>query len=170
MIRLKRIFYICISPLRKLYWFVFRPHTRGAKMLIEYNGQLLLVRNTYGKKLWTFPGGGVNKNESFYAAAIREAREEVGIHIKKADYIGTYTNTLQYKIDTVECFYTKVSSPDFAIDPGEILEARWVKPDQIPKPATARMTLILPMRENYIKLHHQPKDNTIFLNCSPRSL
>ncbi len=145
---------MCINPLRKLYWFVFRPQTRGAKMLIERNGRLLMIRNTYGHKNWTFPGGGVAKNESYKEAAIREAWEEVGIRVRNCTFIGQYINTHQYKIDTVECYYTKTTSDNFQIDPGEIMEAKWIKPHQIPQPLNPRVPIILSMRENYIKLHH----------------
>ncbi len=141
----KRTFYQIINPFRKLYWFSARPQTRGAKMLIEHHGLLLAIRNTYGKKHWTFPGGGVNKNETFEHAAIREAYEEVGIKIDKCRFVGTYVNTKEYKTDTVQCFLTHVSSAKFTIDPGEILEAQWVDPTDFPQPCSPRVPVILRM-------------------------
>ena len=114
-------------------------------MIIEHNGLLLAIRNTYGKKQWTFPGGGVNTSETYEKAAIREAWEEVGIKVTTPKPLGSYVDTTQYKTDSVHCFFTHVSSSDFKIDPGEILEAQWVDPTDFPQPASPRVPLILAM-------------------------
>ncbi len=44
-------------------------------------GQVLLVRQAYGKHLWTLPGGKVKPYESIEAALRRELREETGYQI-----------------------------------------------------------------------------------------
>jgi ADP-ribose pyrophosphatase YjhB (NUDIX family) len=45
-------------------------------------GSLLLVRQTVGQKLWTFPGGKVKRNESLERALKREVREETGLSVR----------------------------------------------------------------------------------------
>jgi ADP-ribose pyrophosphatase YjhB (NUDIX family) len=53
-------------------------------------GALLLVRQTVGQKLWTFPGGKVKRNESLERALKREVREETGLSVRGADYLQMY--------------------------------------------------------------------------------
>ena len=53
-------------------------------MCLIYKGNKILIQER-NKKDWpglTFPGGHVEKNESFYDAVIREAKEETGLRIK----------------------------------------------------------------------------------------
>lgn len=54
----KRIFNKIANPILKIYWFIFRPKTYGVKVILRCGGKFLLIRNSYGKKHWTFPGGG----------------------------------------------------------------------------------------------------------------
>ena len=52
---------------------------RGTAVVIK-NGKMLLVRDK-GKKKFSLPGGGVNKNEPTVSAAAREVYEELGLHV-----------------------------------------------------------------------------------------
>ena len=52
---------------------------RGTAVVIK-NGKVLLVRDK-GKKKFSLPGGGVNKNEPTVSAAAREVFEELGFHV-----------------------------------------------------------------------------------------
>lgn len=131
-----------------MYWFIVRPKTYGVKMVIENEGKLLMIRNTYGHKKWTFPGGGKNKNETPQNGAIREASEEVGINAKSPKYLGEYLSTRQNKRDTVYCFYTKVNSTEFKIDPSEIEEAQWFGISDIPQEQSPAVQGILKLYLN----------------------
>jgi len=53
-------------------------------VVILLNGKLLLVKRGHGpaKGLWTLPGGRIELGENVRDAALREAREEVGLDIK----------------------------------------------------------------------------------------
>lgn len=104
----------------------------GAKCLIEYNGKFLMICNTYGRKHWTFPGGGIKRSETPKKAAQREALEEVGIALETLIPLGKYFNTRQYKRDTVYCFYGKTDNDYFEIDTNEISEAAWFSISDIP--------------------------------------
>lgn len=140
---LKRLFYRIANPLRRLYWFVVRPKTRGAKAIIVHDGKVLLARLGYAHKMWTFPGGGVNRGETFEQAAIREAYEEVGVRLMSVRHVGGYDNTHQYKQDRVECFLADVQSPEFAVDGFEITEAKWFSFDELGPDVVPRVDFIL---------------------------
>ncbi len=133
-VKITRLFYRIIDPIRKLYWFIARPTRIGVKCLIEYQNKFLFIRNSYGSKKWTIPGGGVNHGESLESAAIRETQEEVGIVLTKLINIGIYVHEKEYKHDKLTIFYTEIQNPKFIIDPVEIEEARWMAFDEVPEP------------------------------------
>jgi len=58
-------------------WLV-HPTVRGAFVAVWFDGELLLVKNTY-RDGTTLPSGRVGRNEEMRAAAQRELAEEVGI-------------------------------------------------------------------------------------------
>lgn len=67
-----------LLPIVRLYWRIFKPKTFGVKVIVENNDKFLLIRNSYGRKRWTFPGGKIENNEEPKDAAFREVKEEVG--------------------------------------------------------------------------------------------
>ena len=52
--------------------------------MVFRNGNVLLVRDK-GKRKFSLPGGGVERNEPSLAAAIRELYEELGMRARKAE-------------------------------------------------------------------------------------
>jgi len=91
-----------------------------------------MIRNTYGRGHWTFPGGSIGRRETPEQAAIREVAEEVGIALDSVEPIGIYRNRREYKRDTVYCFRASVSKDAHKIDPFEIAEAAWVRANELP--------------------------------------
>jgi len=130
--RFIRLGYALAAQARLVYWFVFRPNTFGVKCVIQYEGRWLMIRNSYGKGHWTFPGGAVDRGEDPADAAIREVREEVGIALDSVVSIGSYQSNRQYKHDTVHCFVATVRSDDHQIDNAEVIESGWFRPDALP--------------------------------------
>ena len=91
-----------------------------------------MIRNSYGYKRWTFPGGGIEEGENAEQAAQREVLEEVGISLVDLKNRGTFVSTVEYKKDTITVFQADVTGKDFKIDPREILEAKWFPQDKLP--------------------------------------
>jgi ADP-ribose pyrophosphatase YjhB (NUDIX family) len=57
--------------------------TEGAHVLAaDEDGRLLVVRTTYLGPGWMLPGGRVERSETPAAAAVRETREETGLHVR----------------------------------------------------------------------------------------
>jgi 8-oxo-dGTP pyrophosphatase MutT (NUDIX family) len=111
-----------------VYWFLVRPTTNGTRLILEHDGNVLLVQLGYAGKFWTFPGGGVRRGETFKESAIREAREEVGITINDPILFLEYTNGYDYRCDTVQYFAAAVAHNNVLIDGFEVIDARWVSP------------------------------------------
>jgi ADP-ribose pyrophosphatase YjhB (NUDIX family) len=130
-----------IYPWLKLYWFLVRPKTCGVQCVMQHGGAMLLVRNTYGRQHWTFPGGSIARGETTEAAIRREVLEEVGLHLERLQYLGAFEATIDYKRDHVTVFAGIALDRQVTLDPAEILEAHWFQPQELPPlaPAAARI-------------------------------
>ena len=116
---------IFINKLYRAHWFITRPKTKGVKALLFNQGKILMVRLTYYPDTWTFPGGGVHRDESTNEAIIRECKEEVDITLEHPEYIGDLHFEHEYKKDTVSVFKENIDNPDIKIDGKEVVEANW---------------------------------------------
>ncbi len=132
-----------VHQLLRVWWFVQRPKGRGVKVVLRYGDEVLLVRHNYGHRLWTFPGGGVHKGESFEDGARREIQEELGVTIHKLTPLGSYVSTYEYKNVTLECFSADVAGPLVAIDDFEIAEAAWFPLSKLPEPRASSVDKIV---------------------------
>ncbi|MGA9994750.1 MAG: NUDIX domain-containing protein [Pyrinomonadaceae bacterium] len=126
--------YRLLFPLIRFYWSITHAHIRGVRCLIEHQGQLIMVRQTYGERFWTFPGGLVGRRESAENAALREVWEEVGVTPQEIHFLGSFTTTDSGFSDTVYCFSGRAARSDFEIDSNEIQEAEWFDLKDLPEP------------------------------------
>jgi 8-oxo-dGTP pyrophosphatase MutT (NUDIX family) len=131
-IPLRRAGYRCAYMLLRCYWFVLRPQVTGTICLLVHERNLLLIRNTYGRHGWTFPGGRMKRREEPEVTIRREVREEVGISLEVVQPIGRFTDRSAYRHDTVHVYIALAPSADVDIDPGEILEACWFPVTALP--------------------------------------
>ena len=146
LVSIKRLAYRLAIPVLKLYWFAFRPRTSGVTCIIrDADGRVLMVRHTYGKPSWFFPGGGIRKNETPEAAIRREIREEVGIELVDLRQIGNFLSTIDFKKDNVTVFTARPASAALRLRREEIAEARWTDVNELPSPIApvARRSLSL---------------------------
>lgn len=60
-------------------------------VFIRQDNTILLVRQNYGKRYWSLPGGVVEMGESIDQAAIREVKEETGLDIEIRRVVGLYS-------------------------------------------------------------------------------
>ncbi len=145
-----KTFWFFANPIKKVYFFIFRPNTRGVKCIIENNGKLLMVKLNYAHHKWTFPGGKVEKNESFLDAAIREAKEETGIDAINVKYAGSYESTREYKRDRVEIYVASTEKPDArVIEPTEIEKVEWFDRLNMPQEVSPAVAQILKIYDEY---------------------
>ncbi len=128
---LKRLSNKVSAPFQLFYWRIATPETEGAKVLIEHEGRYLLLREKYGQKYWTLPGGRAKGDEPSEATARRKTKQEVGITLGEIISIGSYFHTRQGKKDVVSTYYGHVPTNAYRIDKNSVAEADWFTVEEI---------------------------------------
>lgn len=67
---------------------VEHPRNRGSSVIIQGDKVAVIKRNRNGEEYYVFPGGGIENDETPEHAAIREAYEELGVHIEIKEHLG----------------------------------------------------------------------------------
>jgi ADP-ribose pyrophosphatase YjhB (NUDIX family) len=119
---------------RKIVFRTFKVRTRGAKVMV-FNpaGELLLIRNSYGRThLWVLPGGGIGRRETPEAAGAREVKEEVGLAVKHLTRVSEHFNGAEGKRDTIYLFNGQADGTP-QIDTLEVEEARFFPLTALPE-------------------------------------
>lgn len=62
----------------------------AAGVLLNAQGHVLLVKQSYGKLNWELPGGAAETNESIAETAEREVKEETGLSVVARHMTGVY--------------------------------------------------------------------------------
>lgn len=130
--KLIKLFRPFLLFMARVYWYLVNPKTSGVKVIIRYENEILLVKNTYGYN-YVLPGGGIKKGETKEEAARRETREEVGIQLETLTLLSSCVTHEEFHEDTVYCFYTEVNSKNYKLDAFEIDVAEWHPLDTLPK-------------------------------------
>lgn len=111
----------------RAWWFISTPFHEGACVLIWWESNVLLLRQSY-QPLWTAPGGGLARGEEPAAAAVREVQEEIALHLSPADIRprGQIEHEFLCRRDRVHFFDIHMAcQPAIYLDNREIVEARW---------------------------------------------
>lgn len=103
----------------------------------DLNGQVLLVRHSYGPQGWYFPSGGIKRGETRVDAAIRELREETGCEALGIQPIGRIEEELSGSPHTSHVF-TATTHDTPRPDRREIVEARFFPTHSLPEPLSPR--------------------------------
>lgn len=145
---IRRYIYRAGWPIALLYFRIRKPHNYAVRTVVEHEGKLLLVRESYGKRRWSFPGGLMKRREQPEVAARRELMEETGVEAGALTLLGTQRAVSKYGRWDSWIYEGKARSPELTIDKGEILEAGWFSPDGFPEPRSEHLAEVLKMRKS----------------------
>ena len=114
---------------------LFKPsYTVGTiPFVIRSDGRVLLVRHSY-KQGWATPGGFVNRNELPQDAAVREAREEVGLGVRTIGepMVVVDARTQRVEIVLIAELLTGVDPDTARAASVEIVEVAWFDLEDLP--------------------------------------
>ncbi len=129
-----------------------QPHI-AAYMLLKKDGKIAFVLRsgtTWMNGYYGLPAGKVEEDESYTAAAIREAKEEVGVVIKPMDMKPVLTmhrkepEDEQYRFWVDQCFVaTKWEGEIINAEPNMHSEVAWLDPKNLPDNVIPSVKLIL---------------------------
>ena len=114
-----------------------------AGAVVEREGRILLVRRARDpwKGCWDVPGGYCELEEHPASTAVREVKEEVGLHVDVTGYLGAWPDvygpagSADAEKATLNLYYTAraVGGEEGTGDPAETLEIGWFGPDEFPR-------------------------------------
>jgi ADP-ribose pyrophosphatase YjhB (NUDIX family) len=106
----------------------------GVSVIItNLGGDVLLLKHSYGPRVWSLPSGGLGRAEEPLAAARREVREELGIELARIEAIGTLDEMLSGSPHTAHIF-AAVCDQRPRPDGREVIEARFFPSHSLPEP------------------------------------
>ena len=103
----------------------------------DIDGQILLVRHSYGPQGWYFPGGGIGRMETPEDAARRELREETACSIDGLKLVGVIDEEISGAPHRAHIFEGVVDAMPCA-DGREVIEARFFPTHSLPEPLSPR--------------------------------
>jgi 8-oxo-dGTP diphosphatase len=92
---------------------------------------------------WDLPGGFCDGWELPADAAVREAREELGVEVRLGAFVGMYVGRYTYQheeLPVLDCFWlASIVDGDIRLDPAEATEYTWLSLDNPPELAFPTM-------------------------------
>ena len=107
-----------------------------ALAFVRKGDAILMVRQGYGDRYWSLPGGTMEAGESVQEAVIREVREETGLEVDVTRLVGVYSKPAESALALT--FACQVIGGTMQAD-NEIVECGFYPLDRLPQPARAHL-------------------------------
>ena len=102
-------------------------------VVTDLQGNILLLRHSYGPPVWALPGGGVKSGEDPGKAALRELMEELQIAPAKLRPLGAVEGEVSGAPHVAHLFAAVIDRHPQP-DNREVIEARFFPPHSLPEP------------------------------------
>lgn len=130
--------------MRLRWWQLAGTRLSGCRVVaFDAQERVLMIRHSYGSRHWMLPGGGMKRGEDALAAAIRECREECGLHLADPVEIGVIADMLHGSNNDVRVIAGWIEGEP-APDLREIEEARCFALHELPDNIARSLPDLLP--------------------------
>ena len=122
----------CAYRLQLAVWRLLRPQVRGAYVAVWHAGRVLVIRNSYRRRL-SLPAGMLKRHERPAEAAARELAEEVGIVVPgdALRYAGQIVDASGPAVDCAHIFELHCQEePALRVDGREVIWAGFLPPER----------------------------------------
>jgi ADP-ribose pyrophosphatase YjhB (NUDIX family) len=112
------------------YALFVNPRPTGTVIILR-DSSFLAVKRAREPQLgrWDLPGGFCDGWELPADAAVREAREELGVDVELTGFVGMYLGSYDFqaeKLPVLDCFWrARITAGDITLDPREATELAW---------------------------------------------
>lgn len=111
----------------------------GATVLVTREDGRILILKHVGETDWRFPAGFADLGETLAATAVREMREETGLHIQPDRIVAIYSAQEMHNVypngDQVKnvgvLFHARYTGGTIQLDAGEIEQMAWIDASQL---------------------------------------
>jgi 8-oxo-dGTP diphosphatase len=134
------------------YAVFLNPRPTGTAIILD-GERFLAIRRARPPRVgwWDLPGGFCDGFELPADAAVREAREELGVSVRLGDFAGMYIGTYEFQgviLSVLDCFWLAELAPgttpdDIVLDPAEGTEYAWLPLADPPEMAFGTMDAVL---------------------------
>ena len=116
-------------------WREFRgtPIEGVSVILTNHAGDVLLLKHSYGPRVWALPGGGLERGEDPEECARREVQEELGVTLGALTPLDSLEEQLSGSPHTAHLF-TALCTQRPVPDGREVVEARFFPSHSLPEP------------------------------------
>ncbi|WP_327180687.1 NUDIX hydrolase [Streptomyces sp. NBC_01334] len=117
----------------RLVWLLNAKFVVGVTGVVrDEQGRVLLLRHRMWPpgRQWGLPSGFAHKGEDFRRTVVREVKEETNLDVEAGRLVLLNSG---YRTRLEVAYEARLLGGELRIDPLEILEARWVHPDDLPE-------------------------------------
>lgn len=114
-------------------WSVNAKFVVGVTAVVrDGEGRVLVLRHRMWppNRPWGLPSGFARKGEDFRRTVVREVKEETGLDVE-VDRLIMLNSGFRTRLEVA--YEARLLGGEMRLDPFEILEARWCRPDELPE-------------------------------------
>ncbi|MFC7807949.1 NUDIX hydrolase [Streptomyces olivaceus] len=119
----------------RLMWLLHAKYVVGVTGVVrDDEGRVLLLKHRMWPpgRQWGLPSGFAHKGEDFRQTVVREVKEETDLDVEVGRLV-MLNSGLRTRLEVA--YEARLLGGELRLDPAEILDARWCRPDDLPSDA-----------------------------------